>query len=360
MYEKLTQAHIYTPGPVKMASDTLRLGGMQTPYFRNAEFSHLVLESESMLLKLANAPDGSRCVFITASGTGAMEAAVINLLSPDRPVGIVNGGSFGQRFVDICEVHRVPVKEAKVDRDPLTDGVALAKLKGVEALLINAHETSVGHCYDLQATGRWCRGQGALHIVDAISLFVTDPLDMQADGIDALIISSHKGLALPPGLAMVLLSPKALARVHQSGSYYLDFAMHLRDGERGQTPFTPAVSIVLQLHQRLVQIHAEGASVLWQRTAELASYFRKQVSALPLHFYSLHMPNAMTALELGSHARLNAVQVVQALDFQYGCVVAPNGGALRERVFRVSHMGAVDCEDMDRLVSALTSVLEEK
>jgi aspartate aminotransferase-like enzyme len=358
MYEKLTQAHIYTPGPVKMGADTLHLGGLQTPYFRNAEFSRIVLECEAMLLKMAKAPVGSRCVFLTAAGTAAMEATVMNLLGPDRSVGVVNGGTFGQRFVDICAVHHVPVQMLQVDRDPLTDGTALAALGNVGALLLNAHETSVGHCYDLHATGQWCRDKGALHIVDAISLFVTDPLDMQADSIDALIISSHKGLALPPGLAMVILSPQALAHVHPSGSYYLDFATHLRDGERGQTPFTPAVSIFLQLHQRLGQLAALGLPAEWRRAADLAAYFRRGVSALPLRFYSSHMPNAMTALEVGTG--LSAVQVVQALEVQYDCVVAPNGGALRDRVFRVSHMGATDRADMDRLVSALTSILGDR
>ncbi len=355
MYESLTNAHIYTPGPVKMASDTLSLGGVQTPYFRNNVFSKLVLECESLLLLLAHAPTGSRVVFLTAAGTAAMEATVINLLSRKRPVGIINGGTFGQRFVDICQVHQVPVQEARVDRDPLSDGVALSAFHDVGALLVNAHETSIGHSYDLRTTGEWCRQHSALHIVDAISLFVTDPIDMEIDGIDALIISSHKGLALPPGLAMVLLSPKALAQIHFSGSYYLDFASHLRDGERGQTPFTPAVSIFLQLHQRLNQLNWHGLHTEWQRAADVAAYFRRSVAKLPIKPYSIHMPNAMTALEVTNGE--SAAQIVQDLETQYHCVVAPNGGALRDKVFRVSHMGAIDRADMDYLIIALNSIM---
>lgn len=357
MYETLTKTHIYTPGPVKMSLDTLRIGAMQTPYFRNQAFSEIVLDCEAMLLQMANAPPGSRCIFLTASGTAAMEACVINLLDKKHLIGVINGGTFGQRFKDICTIHQVPVQTLLVDRDPLSDGKALATLKDVMALLINAHETSIGHCYDLHTTGAWCRQHDALHIVDAISLFVTDPIDMQADAIDALIISSHKGLALPPGLSMVLLSPRALTSVHPSSSYYLDFASHIADGKRGQTPFTPAVSIILQLHQRLQVLTANDLTAEWQRTAELAAHFRRGVTALPLAFYSTHMPNAMTALQVAPG--WSALQVVQALQEQHNCVVAPNGGGLRDIVFRVAHMGAIDLADMDRLIVALTNIMGE-
>ncbi|MDR2196212.1 MAG: aminotransferase class V-fold PLP-dependent enzyme [Gallionellaceae bacterium] len=357
MYSSQHRQRIYTPGPVQMAPDILEIGGMQTPYFRNAAFSEVVLDCETKLLELANAPSGSRVAFLTASGTAAMEAAVMNLLTPARSVGIVNGGSFGQRFVEICAVHGVPVQELKVDRDPLSDGVALSELRDVDALLVNAHETSVGHLYDLAATGDWCRRHGALHIVDAISLFVSDPLDMQAQHIDVLIISSHKGLALPPGLAMVLLSPRALERVHPSGSYYLDFGSHLHEGERGQTPFTPAISIILQLQHRLTQLHSQGLNTEWQRAASVAARFRMGIAELPLVPYSAHMPNAMTALQLTNE--IPAPWVVGELESRHGCVVAPNGGKLSDIVFRVSHMGAQDLQDADFIVNALMDVLGE-
>lgn len=357
MNRTLLDQQLFTPGPVRMAPDILALGAVQTPYFRNAAFSELMLVCEDWLLKMANAPEGSRVVFLTAAGTAAMEATVMNLLSPDSPAGVVNGGTFGQRFLDICKVHNVPVQELKVDRDPLSDGAALAELGQVSALLVNAHETSVGHVYDLKATGTYCQRVGCLHVVDAISLFVTDPLDMQAQNIDVLIISSHKGLALPPGLAMVILSPAGLRRVRTSGAYYLDFGSHLRDGARGQTPFTPAVSIFLQLYERLRQINEGGIALQWAHAQAVARHFREGIKSLPLKPYSTHMPNAMTALEL-TDSQLNATEVVHALEAQHRCVVAPNGGVLRERVFRVSHMGHTQSEDMDVLIHALHQVLK--
>lgn len=348
---------IYTPGPVKMSARTLALGQVQTPYFRNRPFSELVLACETWLLALANAPAGSRVVFLTASGTAAMEAVVMQLLSPDAPVAVINGGTFGQRFVDLCRLHGLAVQDIGVDRDPLSDGHWQAQVQGAQALLVNGHETSVGHVYDLEATGQFCAKQDMLHVVDAISLFVTDRVDMQAQQIDALILSSHKGLALPPGLAMVVLAPRALARVRPAGVSYLDFAAHLRDGARGQTPFTPAVSVFVQLYDRLQGLMAQGKAQVWQETARLAAHFRQGLEGLPMHPYARCMPNAMTAVQVAPH--LSALELVQRLEQEHGCVVAPNGGALAEQVFRVSHMGDMQVEDLAFLLQAIRAVVED-
>ena len=285
-----------------------------------------------------------------------MESVVVNLLSAEKPCVIVNGGSFGQRFVDICRLHHVPSQGFVVDRDPLTDWGAIAVDEEIQALLINGHETSVGHLYDLESTGRYCRQKRCLHVVDAISMFVTDALDMQNQNIDVLLLSSHKGLALPPGLAMVVLSPAALNKVvKQPNSFYLDYNHYLSDGLRGQTPFTPTVSIILQLRARLEQLQRDGMASAIARARDLALHFREGIRDLPLKPYSPCMPNAMTALQVISD--LPAHQVVDALEGRHGCVVAPNGGALRNLVFRVGHMGNLVEADNDRLLLGLQDVL---
>jgi len=332
------------------------MGAEQVPYFRNADFSAVLKECEARLLELAGAPLGSRVLFLAGSGSLAMESVVVNLLSAETPCAVVNGGSFGQRFVDICLLHRVLVQELVVDRDPLTDWGALSVDGKIQAMLINGHETSVGHLYDLVSTGRFCRQKQCLHVVDAISLFVTDALDMQKQFIDVLLLSSHKGLALPPGLAMVVLSPAALNQiVKQPNSFYLDFNHYLEDGLRGQTPFTPTVSIILQLRARLEQLQQEGMASAIAHAQDLALHFRDGIRALPLKPYSPCMPNAMTAIQVTSD--VPAHQVVDALERRHGCVVAPNGGALRELVFRVGHMGNLVHADIDRLLLGLQDVL---
>lgn len=345
------ESYIFTPGPVKMPPYIMEIGARQTPYFRNEFFSNTLLECEKLLLDLASAPIGSRVAFLTASGTGAMEAAVMNLLSTNDKAIVINGGGFGQRFVDICKCHDVAVHEHKIDGKNLADTSPLDAYAGSTALLVNAHETTKGILYDMDAIGNYCRENKLLHIVDAISMFVTDDINMRNQHIDALIISSHKGLALPPGLSMVLLSPRAIDRIGHTKSLYFNFSNYLEDGLRGQTPFTPAVTILLQLHARLKQIERDTLQHEIDKAKCIADYFRKHVSAWPLGLYSRFMPNAMTALTPTNGE--SASNIVKHLADRCNIVVAPNGGALQDIVFRVSHMGDMTTNYVDVLIDAL-------
>ncbi len=343
---------IFTPGPVKMSDEILEVGAKQTPYFRNSGFSDVTFACENGLLDMANAPEGSKVIFLTASGTAGMEAAVMNLLNKNDHALVVNGGGFGQRFVDICATHAVPHTNFKVKNTNLSDIESLAPNETYTALVVNAHETSIGHLYDLDAMGDYAVRHDMLYIVDAISMLVTDPLDMQQSNIDVVIASSQKGLALPPGLTMVILSPKALNKLHDVNSLYFNFKDYLTNGERGQTPYTPAVTIMLQLQARLNQIKERGGIAQSIASAkEIADYFRASIKALPLKEYTLYMPNAMTTLTPTDGK--SAMDIVKDLEANYKVMVCPNGGAERDIVFRVSHMGEMTKEYTDILINAL-------
>ena len=190
-----------------------------------------------------------------------------------------------------------------------------------------------------------------LNIVDAISMFITDEIDMIKHNIDALIISSHKGLALPPGLSMVILSPKAINKINPKHQLYFDFNSYLNDGRRGQTPFTPAITIILQLQDRLRDVVNKGIGYSNKQAKDIAIYFRQNIEDLPLVLYSLYMPNAMTTLSPTDGKK--AIEIVNILEKRYNCVVAPNGGELKDKIFRVSHMGAMTIEYTDILIDSL-------
>lgn len=344
--------YIFTPGPVKMSEEILKVGAMQTPYFRNSEFSKVTYACEKGLLEMVNAPEGSKVIFLTASGTAGMESVVMNLLDKDDHALVVHGGGFGGRFVDICATHKVPHCDFKVSDTNLSDIETLAPDEEYSALIVNAHETSVGHLYDLDAMGRYAKKNHMFYIVDAISMLVTDPLDMQKSNIDVVIASSQKGLALPPGLTMVILAPTAIAKVQDISSLYFNFKDYLSNGERGQTPYTPAVTIMLQLEERLSQIKREGGLVQSiANTKEIAEYFRDSINSLPLKAYTPYMPNAMTTLTPTDGK--SALDIVNALEDGYKVMVCPNGGEERDVIFRVSHMGEMTKEYTDVLIDAL-------
>jgi len=344
--------YIFTPGPVKMSDEILEVGAKQTPYFRNCEFSDVTYACEKGLLKMVNAPEGSKVIFLTASGTAGMESVVMNLLTKEDKALVVNGGGFGGRFVDICATHDIPHTDFKVSNTNLWEIEELAPKESHTALIVNAHETSVGHLYSLEAMGAYAKKNDIFFIVDAISMLVTDPVDMTENHIDVVIASSQKGLALPPGLTMVVLAPSALERVQDIKSLYFNFKDYLKNGERGQTPYTPAVTIMLQLEARLAQIERRGGVEQSIKSAKaISEYFRESIKDLPLKAYTEFMPNAMTTLT-PTDGR-SAMDIVNGLEEEYKVMVCPNGGAERDIIFRVSHMGDMTRAYTDVLINAL-------
>jgi aspartate aminotransferase-like enzyme len=249
-------------------------------------------------------------------------------------------------------MHSIPHTDFKVSHTNLSDIEILAPKEDYSTLIVNAHETSIGYLYDLNAMGVYAKKHDLLYIVDAISMLVTDPIDMSLQDIDVVIASSQKGLALPPGLTMVVLTPRALAKVQEVKSLYFNFKDYLRNGQRGQTPYTPAVTIMLQLEARLAQIEREGGvKTSIAKAKENAIYFRKSIQSLPLEAYTPYMPNAMTTLTPTDGK--SAMDIVNALEEGYKVMVCPNGGAEKDLIFRVSHMGDMDKAYTDILIDAL-------
>lgn len=348
----------FAMGPVQLGKKVREIGAQQVPYFRTDEFSSVMLENERLMIKFANAGPGARAVFLTASGTAAMEATVMNLFSAQDKVLVVNGGSFGQRFAELCNIHGVPSCEIK-----LAPGETLTEQHlnhyenaGCTGFLVNLHETSTGVYYDANLISAFCKRNGLFLVVDAISTFLADPFDMHALNVGAMITSSQKVLACPPGVSMLVLSPDALSRLEQQSvkSMYFDLKDALKNGERGQTPFTPAVSILLQINARLNELEvAGGAEHEVDRIATLATDFRERILGLPVEIASPRLSNAMTPLH---PLHVPADRVFQVLKNEYGIWVCPNGGELREKIFRVGHMGALTLEDNSILLDAMNDM----
>ena len=166
-------------------------------------------------------------------------------------------------------------------------------------MIVNIHETSTGVLYDADMLGTFCRRNSMLFIVDAISSFLADPIDMTKQGIDVIITGSQKVLACAPGVALLVLAPKALERIEQSEikTMYFDLKDALKNAERGQTPFTPAVGVLRQFNHRLKQIEqAGGVGIEIERTRAQAEDFRKKIAELPFDIPSNRMSNALTPL----------------------------------------------------------------
>lgn len=348
----------FAVGPVPSSENVRAIGSLDTPYFRTLEFSHTMLQNEQLLCNLAHAPEGSRAIFPTCSGTGAMEAAIMGLLDPinDKAI-VVDGGSFGHRFRSMLELHgidNVPIE--LVPGTPLTEAdLESINVGDCTAFLVNLGETSQGVLYDASLIGRFCREHDLFLIVDGISSFLADPFDMESMGADVLITDAQKALACPPGVAPMVLSPDAVKRANSltQPCMYLNLCDMLKNQERGQTPFTPAVTTLLQIHERLAALDAAGgAKAEVARCADVANDFRNRIfsAGLPFQMRLASPSNAVTYIE---SPYVSAKALFALLKDEYGIWLCPNGGEKADTSFRVGHIGNHPLSDNVLLVAAL-------
>ncbi|WP_405289656.1 pyridoxal-phosphate-dependent aminotransferase family protein [Methanobrevibacter sp.] len=344
----------FTVGPVMSSESVRKIGGEQTPYFRNNEFSEIMFENEELMKEFVFASDDSRVAFITGSGTAAMEATVMNVFNQSDKVLIVNGGGFGQRFADLCNLHEIPNDEIKLEfgQNITQEILDSYENKGYTGFLVNICETSSCVHYDLDLISKFCKENDIFLVVDAISSFLADPLNMVEQNIDVVITGSQKALACPPGVSIIVLGPNALNRVEKNKckSMYFDLKDMLKNGERGQTPFTPAVTILLQINQRLKEIKSQGGvESEINRISTLANDFREKIKDLPLEVKCNCLGNAVTGVYC---INSKAEDVVNALKIDYKIWVNPNGGEIGNKMFRVGHIGDLTLEDNVKLIEA--------
>lgn len=350
----------FTVGPVQSCEKVKAIGAENVPYFRTVEFSSIMLENEKMIKEFAKAEDDARVVFITGSGTASMEATIMNVFTESDKVLIVNGGSFGQRFVELCQIHSIPYTEIKLGVGKILTKDILEQYDGQDytGFLINMHETSTGVHYDPQLISDFCAKNKLFLVVDAISSFLADEFDMEKLGVDVMITGSQKALACPPGISIIVLSSRAVKRVESNcvKSMYFNLKNALKNGERGQTPFTPAVSILLQINARLKEIEENGGILKEQlKIATLAEDFRKRIKDLPLDICSEFMSNAVTPL---ATRNCSANDIFLTLKDEYGIWVCPNGGELKDKIFRVGHIGCLSIDDNTKLINALHDLVK--
>lgn len=354
----------FTVGPVQMDEETRRIGSEQVPYFRTPEFSEIMKENERLLCKFFDAPEDSRVVFMTGSGTASMEGGIINFFTTKDNVLVVNGGSFGERFVELCKIHDIPFTEIK-----LNHGQSLAKgnlipyeNKKYTGMILQLCETSTGVLYDMNLIGDFCKRNGCFLFVDAVSGFIADTLSMKKMHINAVITGSQKALSLPPSMSFTVMDKDAQHRcfTNKVRSMYFNYADYLKNGERGQTPFTPAVGTLLQLNQKLRQIDQNGGiTAANTATKKRAQYFREKIQGLPLKIFTdaTSTSNCVTALS-PTKPKVDAHKIFEILKDEYGIWICPNGGDLAQSVFRVGHIGSIDNEEIDQLIKAFKDLVK--
>lgn len=356
----------FTVGPVQMDEETRRLGMEQIPYFRTPEFSSIMKQNEELLCKFFDAPSNSRVIFMTGSGTASMEGGIMNFFTPQDKVLVVNGGSFGHRFVELCEIHDIPFSEIKLEFGKSLTKEHLFKYEnsGFTGMALQLCETSSGVLFDMNLVGDFCKRNNIFLFVDAVSGFLADKISMKEMHINAAITGSQKALALPPSMSFTVLDETAQKRCYENKvkSMYFNYADYLKNGERGQTPFTPAVATLLQLNEKLRRIEANGGIVAMNKVAkDRADYFRNKIQHLPLKMLTEKdsSSNCVTALT-PTNQGVNAHKIFEIIKDEYGIWICPNAGDLAEKVFRVGHIGSISNEEIDKLIFAFDDLVKRR
>jgi aspartate aminotransferase-like enzyme len=309
---------------------------------------------------------GSDIFLLTSSGTGGLEAAVVNTLSPkDRVLGITVG-SFGDRFCSIAEAYGADVRRLAFERgqaaSPEKIREVLREEPDIRAVTVTHNETSTGVTNPLREISEVIRGESdALILVDGISSTGSLPVPVDEWAIDVLVSGSQKGWAVPPGLAIIAFGPRAWRAAEHATMprFYFDIGSHRDFARKGQTPWTPALSVIYGLDVALDQMSREGQEAIFARHARIASRTREGVKALGLELFAdeRHASNTVTAVSVPEG--VDGKELTRVLREKYDTVVGGGPGSLAGRIFRLGHLGWVNDDDLDQAIAALAKALPE-
>lgn len=326
------------------------IGSKPFIYMRTDEFGQINKDSEKMLLDLIHCTDG-RTIIYTGSGTGAMSAIVENYVKTRNKAIVIDGGSFGHRWFSLCEYYGCPAIDFKV---PFAKDIDYAELETViaderpDVLLCQHHETSTGVLFNLRKLSDICHKYGVSLVVDVISSFLAEPLSMDEYDIDICVTSTQKGLNVPPGLSVIFLSKKLEGYSFAHNGYYWDFEDNLCNLKRGQTPFSPATILYLQLNARLKQLVAQGGE---QKNIEdvrhRAEVFREQCRRFGWEVAAEVPSAAVTGFQ--TKEKTNRC-IFRGLIDKYETYIMPGSVP---GFYRVSHMGLSSDEDLIQLAERI-------
>lgn len=303
-------------------------------------------------------------LLLTASGTGGLEAAIVNTLSPGDRVLAVSIGYFGDRFAEIARVYGADVVTLSAPpgqaAPPSAVAQALEASGPFQAVLVTHNETSTGVTNDLAAIAEVVRPSGALLLVDGVSSVGAIDLRTDAWGCDVVITGSQKGWMVPPGLAMVSVSPRAWEayRLARMPRYYWDLGKARAALEKGQTPATPALSIIYALDAALALMEQEGLAQIFSRHQHCADRIRQGVKSLGLELFAdeAHASNTVTAITVP--ADVDAARWLGLLRAE-GVILAGGQGNLAGKIIRIGHLGWIHDSDVDEILAALATTLPQ-
>jgi len=357
----LKKRYLLTPGPTPVPPESLLAMAKPIIHHRTDEFRKILSEVTEGLKYIHQTKND---IFIfSSSGTGAMEAAVANILSAGDKALAVTGGKFGERWKEIAEAYKVDVIPLEVEWGKAVDPEVIKKhLKEtpeIKAVFTTLCETSTGVKTDIKTVAEITKEHEAVLVVDAISALGAEELKTDEWGIDVVVAGSQKGLMIPPGLSSICISEKAYKRIETSDlpKYYFDIKRAKKSFDKSDTPWTPAVSLIIGLKATIKMIKEEGIENVIQRHKRLGEAMRQAIKAINLELLAEDNPsNVVTAVKVPEG--IDAQEIVKSLRNNDDIWIAGGQGHLKGKIFRVAHLGYMNQYDMIIAICALEKTLK--
>ncbi len=354
----MKKERLFTPGPVEIPDRIRKVLGSQIIHHRTKEFKEAFLETRDLFKKLLKNPSDN-FVFFASSGTGAMESAALNFTKENDKVLVVNGGKFGERWVNILKLYNRNVIEIKIDwglsitKEEIIR--VLEKEKDIKAIFLQLSETSTGAFHDTKELKEILKDKDILVVCDVITALGVYDIEPESFGIDVLVGGSQKALMLPPGLSMVWFSEKAKAFLNDKESFYFNIKKELPKQLEGQTAWTPAIDLILGLKESLSMILEEGIENVEKRAKRLSKAIRASIESINFSIFPKNPSISLSVIDLKG---LDAEKIRKKM-IDMGIRVAGGQDHIKGRVIRVSHMGHVDEFDIVQVILALEIALKD-
>ncbi|MDG2306165.1 MAG: alanine--glyoxylate aminotransferase family protein [Candidatus Binatia bacterium] len=348
--------YLLAPGPTPVPEAVLLAMAAPTIHHRTPEFEATVKEIRSGLQAVFQTAQD--VIVLASSGTGAMEASIVNTLSPGDVVIVVNGGKFGERWTKVCREYGVEVEEIEVEWgkavDPATVEAILQRRPETRAVLLQASETSTTAMHPVKELADLTRARETLLVVDGITAVGVADMPMDDLGIDVLVSGSQKAFMLPPGLAFLALSEKAWKATERSSlpKFYFDLTRERAAQQKNTTAYTPAINLMFGLRKALELMVAEGLPEIFARHDRLARATRAGAAGLGLDLVAAESPSsAATGVFLPEGIPGGDLQ--KYLRHGLGVEVAGGQDRFKGKILRLAHLGHVGMFDVVTGMAAL-------
>jgi aspartate aminotransferase-like enzyme len=354
---------LLTPGPTPVPPEVSLSEAKPILHHRTSEFGKIFVEViEDMKYVFQTKND---VLMVTSSGTGAMESAVVNLLSEGDEVIVASCGNFGDRWEKICQTYKIKVNKIAVEWgkaiNPKDIETVLKTNKNIKAVFTTHTETSTGIVNDIETIGKIVSQTPAVLVVDTISGLAGQKFLTDEWNVDVAVTGSQKGLMCPPGLAFVSVNEKAWKLVEESKlpKFYFDWKKMKKSVGNKETPFTPAVSLVVGIHQSLELIKQKGIEKIWSETEKLSLACREAVKSMGLKIFSDESSTCVVLTPILMPEGIDGQKVVKTLREEFGISIAGGQDKLKGKIVRIAHMGYIDKFDLIVAISGLEIVMNK-